>query len=380
MAVCNKTGAIAVYNPQKNLFMSPLADGPLKFVDSLDGKSMNVEHITKYGRSFSIVKVPYVFKLLMQELQAINIKMCIITEDNINQFDNMKFSKNISLLTHGSATEPFEVVNITDRALKNLPSKLVTKEITSEDAKEPEAVLDYQEEMEKARIFHKRFQDTEKVWDPEDKLFLAKEFSELDKPTQVLKMGDIVMFNGDPYKNNRLWKITNEHEDGKFVTIQTNDSTGFNSTGYFNPNDLIRVVNRADLQKTTELYQMSPEDYPRSPDMSPPSMGGGGQQPMVQQPMFQQPPPININLVNGNNNKTEPIVTSGGSNGMPLNEMPTTANMQSAGNIQTAVNNAVPDIDSFLSKPMINRPTQEGGSNALDSLGNGKVSFVVKKI
>jgi hypothetical protein len=231
--------------------------------------------------------------------------------------------------------------------------------------------------MEKARIFHQRFQDTEKVWDPEDKLFLAKEFSELDKPTQVLITGDIVMFNGDPYKNNRLWKITNEHEDGKFVTIQTNDMAGFNSTGYFNPNDLIRVVNRADLQKTTELYQMSPEDYQRSPDMSPPSMGGGGQQPMVQQPMFQQPPPININLVNGNNNKTEPIVTSGGSNGMPLNEMPTTANnVQSVGNIQTVI----PDIDSFLSKPMINRPTQEGGSNALDSLGNGKVSFVVKKI
>ena len=391
MAVCNKTGAIAVYNPQKNLFMSPLADGPLKFVDSLDGKSMNVEHITKYGRSFSIVKVPYVFKLLMQELQAINIKMCIITEDNINQFDNMKFSKNISLLTHGSATEPFEVVNITDRALKNLPSKLVTKEITSEDAKEPEAVLDYQEEMEKARIFHQRFQETEKVWDPEDKLFLAKEFSELDKPTQVLKTGDIVMFNGDPYKNNRLWKITNEHEDGKFVTIQTNDLTGFNSTGYFNPNDLIRVVNRADLQKTTELYQMSPEDYPRSPDMSPPSMGGGGQTQGHQQPMFQQPPPINIHLVNGDNNKTEPIITSGGGNGMPLNGMPLNGmplngnTMQNTGNMQPAVNNAIPDIDSFLSKPMINRTSQGGssqeeGSNALETLGNGKVSFVVKKI
>lgn len=396
MAVCNKTGAIAVYNPQKNLFMSPLADGPLKFVDSLDGKSMNVEHITKYGRSFSIVKVPYVFKLLMQELQAINIKMCIITEDNINQFDNMKFSKNISLLTHGSATEPFEVVNITDRALKNLPSKLITKEITSEEAKErvkPEAVLDYKEEMEKARIFHKKFQDAEKVWDPENKLFLAKDFSDLDKPTQVLKTGDIVMFNGDPYKNNRLWKITNEHEDGKFVTIQTNDMSGFNTTGYFNPNDLIRVVNRADLQKTDELYQMSPEDYPQSP----PSMGGGGQ-PMVQQPMFQQPMPINIHLVNGNNNKSEPVLTSGGGNGMPTNGMPTNGNgmptngMPTTSNIDPISNmhSAIPDIDSFLSKPMIRGSgqggsgqggsEQGGGNNALDSLGNGKVSFVVKKI
>ena len=126
---------------------------------------------------------------------------------------------------------------------------------------------------------------------------------------------------------------------------------------------------------------MSPEDYPRSPDMSPPSMGGGGQQQMVQQPMFQQPPPINIHLVNGDNNKTEPIITSGGGNGMPINGMPTTANMQNTGNIQPAI----PDIDSFLSKPMINRTSQGGssqeeGSNALETLGNGKVSFVVKKI
>jgi DNA-directed RNA polymerase II subunit RPB2 len=31
MAVCNKTGTIAVYNPDKNLFLSPFADGPLVF-------------------------------------------------------------------------------------------------------------------------------------------------------------------------------------------------------------------------------------------------------------------------------------------------------------------------------------------------------------
>jgi hypothetical protein len=158
------------------------------------------------------------------------------------------------------------------------------------------------------------------------------------------------------------------------------------------------VVNRADLQKTDELYQMSPEDYPQSP----PSMGGGGQ-PMVQQPMFQQPMPINIHLVNGNNNKSEPVLTSGGGNGMPTNGMlsngngmptngmPTTSNIDPISNMQSAI----PDIDSFLSKPMIRGSgqggsgqggsgqggsEQGGGNNALDSLGNGKVSFVVKKI
>ena len=100
MAVCNKTGGIAVYNPEKNLFLSPLADGPVKYADSLDGKTMNVEQITKYGRSFSIVRVPYAFKLFMQELQTMNIRMAIITEDNVDQFDSMNFSKNIDLLTN----------------------------------------------------------------------------------------------------------------------------------------------------------------------------------------------------------------------------------------------------------------------------------------
>ena len=99
MAVCNKTGGIAIYNPEKNLFLSPLADGPIKYTDSLDGKSMNVEQVSKYGRSFSVVRVPYVFKLFMQELQAINVKMAIITEDNVDQFDSMNFSANLSLLS-----------------------------------------------------------------------------------------------------------------------------------------------------------------------------------------------------------------------------------------------------------------------------------------
>jgi hypothetical protein len=121
-------------------------------------------------------------------------------------------------------------------------------------------------------------------------------------------------------------------------------------------------------------------------------MGGGGQmqgqQPMFQQPMFPQPP-INIHLVNGNNNRTEPVVTSGGSgNGIPSQGNTQFAvNSQSAGNMSSIENtqSTIPDIDSFLSKPMINRSNQGGSrqedsNDALDSLGNGKVSFVVKKI
>jgi len=95
MAVCNKTGMIAIYNPAQNLFMSPMADGPIQFADTLtsaDNQALNIEKLTRFGRSFSVVRVPYAFKLLMQELQAMNVQMRVLTEDNIDQIASMSFS------------------------------------------------------------------------------------------------------------------------------------------------------------------------------------------------------------------------------------------------------------------------------------------------
>ena len=94
MAVCNKSGMIAIYNPAQNLFMSPMADGPIQFADTLtaDNQALNIEKMTRFGRSFSVVRVPYAFKLLMQELQAMNVQMRVLTEDNIDQIASMSFS------------------------------------------------------------------------------------------------------------------------------------------------------------------------------------------------------------------------------------------------------------------------------------------------
>jgi len=94
LAVCNNSGMIAIYNPNNNLFISPMCDGPIKFTENVDN-NMNIENITKYGRSFSIVQVPYSLKLLIQELMAINVQMRIITEDNIKQMENMCFSNDV---------------------------------------------------------------------------------------------------------------------------------------------------------------------------------------------------------------------------------------------------------------------------------------------
>jgi DNA-directed RNA polymerase II subunit RPB2 len=86
IAVCNQSGTIAIYNKVMNHFYSPSVDGPIAF---------DLEHdaiptlITKYGKDFSIVNIPYSFKLLMQELTAMNVQMRLITADNIDQLTSM---------------------------------------------------------------------------------------------------------------------------------------------------------------------------------------------------------------------------------------------------------------------------------------------------
>jgi len=111
MAICNNTGTIAIYNQSKNLFMSPFADGPIKFVGSLDSNDTRIENITRFGRNFSIVYVPYSMKLLIQELQTMNVQMRIITEDNIEQLENLSYSKNIEKLIGIDKLEPKSIIN-----------------------------------------------------------------------------------------------------------------------------------------------------------------------------------------------------------------------------------------------------------------------------
>jgi len=116
MAICNKTGSLAIYNPSKDLFISPQMDGPVSYTVAMtsngenenspkesnnkNGVNMTIQNITKYGRDFSVVAVPYSLKLLVQELQTMNIQMRIITEDNIDQIDHVSFSNNINLLNN----------------------------------------------------------------------------------------------------------------------------------------------------------------------------------------------------------------------------------------------------------------------------------------
>jgi hypothetical protein len=85
VAICNHTGTIAIYNKETDHFYSPLVDGPIQY-DVLDKTIYTPNLVTKYGKEFSIVEIPYSFKLLMQELTSMNVQMRLITADNIEQF------------------------------------------------------------------------------------------------------------------------------------------------------------------------------------------------------------------------------------------------------------------------------------------------------
>ena len=56
--------------------------------------------MSRFGRSFSILRVPYSLKLLIQELQVMNVQMHIITDDNVDQLLSMSYSSNINKLTN----------------------------------------------------------------------------------------------------------------------------------------------------------------------------------------------------------------------------------------------------------------------------------------
>ncbi len=84
VAICNHTGTLAIYNKESDHFYSPIVDGPIQY-DVLDKSTYIPNLITKYGKEFSIVEIPYSFKLLMQELTSMNVQMRLITADNIEQ-------------------------------------------------------------------------------------------------------------------------------------------------------------------------------------------------------------------------------------------------------------------------------------------------------
>ena len=236
MGICNLTGMIAIYNEELNLFMSPYADGPLKFEGLLEDK-IRIDKITKYGREFSIVRVPYAFKLLMQELGALNIQMRIITEDNIDQLSSMSFSgsiedidrpnitrrkteKSLNIENNDDSEKTFvETANETlqqtgetiRETFKNITDNLFSQgnpekiKVLPDESQEPELEVDDLDEIKSASI-----QKEPKEEEPNEEE--VKEEEPKEEEPIVIDLSDM---GDDKIEKTILPTLTNEEEEEK---------------------------------------------------------------------------------------------------------------------------------------------------------------------
>jgi DNA-directed RNA polymerase II subunit RPB2 len=270
MAICNQTGTIAVYNESRNIFLSPLSDGPLKFTDNLDG-GMNIIPVSKFGRDFSIVKVPYAFKLLYQELQAMNVQMRIITADNVDEVTSMKNSDNIIKLTG---------LDNLDDIIKNTSEKLVADNEKHLELKRERENNMIQEEQEQRMQQQEYGRDELAPGPPSPDLFLAD--------TTRLPVGSKVNLIDDSQPN-RVWTVIEElytGEEGKYLYIIRTSPPDqiFQLTV---PGSKIQVVMPS--PPVQGLAPDSPGYVPESPNYSPGT------------PVFDYKPPVSPNQLEEDN-------------------------------------------------------------------------------
>ena len=258
MAICNKTGCIAVYNESKNIFLSPMADGPIKFITNLEN-NLNVINVSKYGRDFSVVRVPYAFKLLLQELQTMNIQMRIITEDNVDQLLSLTEGDDIRKLTGFANLE--QVMN--DMQKNNFKQKepLLIKEKTPEEL----SFHELQQFMEKEKT-----PEIEVSKQEEEGTVLDEQFY---KPNEVnnFEDGSYVKIKNEP--NSAIYKVI-DFDDYYMMFILEAQNGPFKGK-YRDVSDMEIVdyeLKPGDLDegpKTPSYDANSPQYNPNSPEWDP---------------------------------------------------------------------------------------------------------------
>jgi hypothetical protein len=232
MAVCNKTGLIAIYNENKNIFVSPYADGPLKFTEAYDTnlEGLKLKHVTKHGRDFSIVRIPYCFKLLMQELQTMNIQMRIITDDNIDQLMSMSYSNNVNKL-----------LSIDDLGIKQI--KQNTKKKLQQNEGNPMVLVktpDGEKQGQQVQQEEVRQQEAAELLPTTLPVLPAKDYA----------IGEIVYYIED-VKKQREWIIEELDEEYDAVVIVSDDMTDLNDemNMYVSQDRLIATVESEQIRK-----------------------------------------------------------------------------------------------------------------------------------
>jgi hypothetical protein len=328
VAICNKTGMIAIYNPARNLMLSPMADGPIQYTGSLNGEDVQVVQMSRFGRDFSIVEVPYSLKLFIQELQAMNVRMSIITEDNISQIEKMAFSRNIDKLMHVENATPQMVIEDTRLQLKNSEDKQKKyKRHYKEESTSVENIIDVDslEKEEERRLLELEMREEQRwmdertpdsavssvPWAPYEEAYVPRpselpsqnedspqfrfeggrriprdidiesdEIQELmgEKGIRVrledsipqIEDGTQVHYRGDK-NTGRLWTI--RHRGNRFYTIDTDDVTG------------LAVEEQVQVVRPEDIYLPGEFVYSSGKSAMGDVLAYGQQQPQAQQAM-----------------------------------------------------------------------------------------------
>jgi len=235
------------------------------------------------------VAVPYAFKLLMQELLAMNIRMSIITDDNISQIENMGFSKSIEKLMFIPNAVPKTVIDKTREILEDKTEKqkhvsISNKEFSlrppsphtpdnsppirpkyiphTPDYTPPNSPifseglsLGYKEKPDSPNEpppgYYKEtdspnepppgyYKETDSPDEPP--LGYGTESYSPDEPT-IIKTGGKVHYRGD-HNPSRLWTV--QHMGSSYYTIDTDDSNGLSTE------DTIKIVKPEDIYNIDE--------------------------------------------------------------------------------------------------------------------------------
>ena len=265
MAICNKTGAISIYNEAKNLFLSPYSDGPINFHTNPDG-TMNIKNLSKFGRSFSLLRIPYTFKLLIQELQVMNIQMRIITDENVDQLLSMSYSTNINkLLNYPETRNTTDTKIIITDYVRRMYKDSFRKPNETEKQNNIPNTPDFPIPLEESDIISKSLDDT-----PPQKEFQIQ--SPEDTPPQKISsnnLSDSPLYNpsGSPLFNPPT--LTTSSLDEKNALPLTNSILNVqeeekievdkNIVDLNNSND-IKKINIADLNNSNDIKKININD------------------------------------------------------------------------------------------------------------------------
>jgi DNA-directed RNA polymerase II subunit RPB2 len=319
MAICNTTGMMAIYNPAKNLFISPMADGPIKFTEMVDSTDMRINPITKYGRNFSLVEVPYSLKLLMQELQSINVQMRIITEDNIDQLENLTKSANIAKLSFNTISSSRQLVNAIQKQLtKSEKTNMITPIRNVEPVELPPVAASYESPQynpsspstpyTKAELLLAANQSVASPqYPPPSPTDESNQPSNISKAEQLrggassasplyapgddymnenpnkYSIGENVHYRGD-FLPTRMWRIKNSGDN--FITIETDTMDGLDQS------DAIKVVSSIDIYRPGDFTYTQPSSI--QPDIEQPMQRNNTFTPTTDSATIHFAPIINI--------------------------------------------------------------------------------------